>query len=284
MELVTLVVQGPTESVIRKSSDDGFHGTGLAALLDAGSVQRPAICGVTSEMCVSATARSALARGLDVVIPHDAHSTYDIEAVPGMSDAIPAAHIARAAEWALGAQVEIGPSTGCQLDTSAVIPNDHPITTVRPRMPSTREEPRCGAAGARLRARGRRIRRLLAVRRLAGAVRWPTECLYADCAQHVDIIHAGISDRDHKSTLLPAGARHDATNDSRLACLSPSSVGVSAHVSRLRHALDPFATVGACPPAEWTSSRLRTRGHAWRGSQGVLGVPHADAGRHQGPP
>ncbi|MDQ1423980.1 MAG: streptothricin hydrolase [Acidimicrobiaceae bacterium] len=106
-ELVTLVVEGPTESVIRKSSDDGFDGTGLAALLDAGSVRRLAICGVTSEMCVSATARSALARGLDVVVPHDAHSTYDIEAVPGMSEAIPAAHVARAAEWALGDQVEI---------------------------------------------------------------------------------------------------------------------------------------------------------------------------------
>jgi hypothetical protein len=53
-----------------------------------------------SEMCVSATARSALQRGIAVVLAHGAHATYDIPARP-------AATVARVAERALGAQLEL---------------------------------------------------------------------------------------------------------------------------------------------------------------------------------
>jgi nicotinamidase-related amidase len=55
-------------------------------------------------MCVSATARSALARGLGVVLPRDGHSTYDL-------DDIPAAVVGRVAEHALGDQPELVSST-----------------------------------------------------------------------------------------------------------------------------------------------------------------------------
>jgi nicotinamidase-related amidase len=65
------------------------------------------LCGVQSEMCVGATARSALARGLRAVLPHDAHGTYDIPAVVGLAELVPAHHLARVAEWALGDEVEI---------------------------------------------------------------------------------------------------------------------------------------------------------------------------------
>jgi streptothricin hydrolase len=51
-------------------------------------------------MCVSATARSALQRGIAVVLAHGAHTTYDIPALP-------AATVARVAEWALGDQLEL---------------------------------------------------------------------------------------------------------------------------------------------------------------------------------
>lgn len=67
------------------------------------------VCGVMSEMCVSATARTALRLGFGVVLPHDAHATYDIPAVDGIGDAVPAAHVSRVAEWALGDQVEVVP-------------------------------------------------------------------------------------------------------------------------------------------------------------------------------
>jgi streptothricin hydrolase len=99
----------PEEVVIRKTGDDGFEGTDLAGMLGRRGVRRLAICGVMSEMCVSATARTALRLRLGVVIPHDAHATNDIPAAAGISDAVPAAVVSRVAEWALGDEVDIVP-------------------------------------------------------------------------------------------------------------------------------------------------------------------------------
>jgi streptothricin hydrolase len=98
----SLALAGGT--VLRKTTDDGFGDTPLGALLAERGVHRVAVCGVLSEMCVSATARSALALGLGVVLPHDGHATYDL-------DDIPAATVARVAEHALGDRVELLAST-----------------------------------------------------------------------------------------------------------------------------------------------------------------------------
>jgi nicotinamidase-related amidase len=98
---------GPNEIVIRKTHDDGFAGTRLAELLHRHRVSALTICGVMSEMCVSATARTALSLGFRVVLPHHAHATYDIPAAPGTSDTVPAAMASRVAEWAFGDQIEI---------------------------------------------------------------------------------------------------------------------------------------------------------------------------------
>ncbi|MFJ9418846.1 isochorismatase family protein [Streptomyces sp. NPDC101227] len=106
-ELHLPVEPGPLEHVVRKTDDDGFEDTPLGTLLADAGVQALALCGVLSEMCVSATARTALATGFRVVLPHDAHATYDIPAAPGISDLVPAAMSARAAEWALGDEIEI---------------------------------------------------------------------------------------------------------------------------------------------------------------------------------
>jgi streptothricin hydrolase len=95
------------ETVIRKTGDDGFEGTDLGDILAARDIRRLAITGLLSEMCVSATARSARQRGLDVVLPHDAHATYDIPVRAGIAAAVPAAAVARVAEWALGDQLEV---------------------------------------------------------------------------------------------------------------------------------------------------------------------------------
>ncbi|HEY7100191.1 MAG TPA: isochorismatase family protein [Mycobacteriales bacterium] len=91
-------------TVIRKSADDGFAEAPLGELLAQRRVRRLAVCGVLSEMCVSATTRGALARGLGVVLPRDGHGTYDL-------DDIPAAVVARVAEHALGDQPELVAST-----------------------------------------------------------------------------------------------------------------------------------------------------------------------------
>lgn len=60
-----------------------------------------------SEMCVSATARSALARGYRVVLPHDGHATYDIPAAEGIAGPVPHAMVSRVAEWALGDGIDV---------------------------------------------------------------------------------------------------------------------------------------------------------------------------------
>ncbi len=100
------------EPVIRKSSDDGFEGTHLGAMLDSHQIRRLAITGLLSEMCVSATARTALHRGLEVVLAHDAHATYDIPELPGIAPTVPAVAVARVAEWALGEELELAAVSG----------------------------------------------------------------------------------------------------------------------------------------------------------------------------
>lgn len=94
------VAPGPGELVLRKTRDDGFDGTELEALLATKQVTRIAVAGLLSEMCVSATVRGALTRGLQVALIRDAHATYDL-------DEIPASVVSRVAEHALGDEVEL---------------------------------------------------------------------------------------------------------------------------------------------------------------------------------
>ncbi|MFF8695059.1 isochorismatase family protein [Streptomyces sp. NPDC015144] len=103
------VTESATEHAIRKTRDDGFHETPLRRLLTDAGVRALAVCGVMSEMCVQATARTALELGYRVVMPHDAHATHDIPAAPGISGVVPAAAVSRVAEWALGSDLEVVP-------------------------------------------------------------------------------------------------------------------------------------------------------------------------------
>ncbi|MFH9726141.1 isochorismatase family protein [Streptomyces sp. NPDC017254] len=106
-ELHHPVEPGPAEVVIRKPYDDGFAETALGGVLTEAGVRAVAVCGVMSEMCVQATARTALARGYRVVVPHDAHATQDVPAVAGISETIPAATVSRVAAYALGSDAEV---------------------------------------------------------------------------------------------------------------------------------------------------------------------------------
>ena len=106
-ELHFSVAESATEVVVRKAEDDGFEGTDLGPLLERHRVSRVCVVGVMSEMCVLATARAALDRGLGVVLPHDGHATFDIPPAPGESEGVPAAMASRVAEWALGDEVEV---------------------------------------------------------------------------------------------------------------------------------------------------------------------------------
>ncbi|TWD83407.1 nicotinamidase-related amidase [Kribbella amoyensis] len=100
------VVDG--EPVVRKVHDDAFADTGLTELLAQRDVGSLVVCGLMSEMCVSATARTALARGFRVVLPRDAHATTGIPAMNG-ADPVPAEVVSRVAEWALGDELESVP-------------------------------------------------------------------------------------------------------------------------------------------------------------------------------
>jgi streptothricin hydrolase len=77
-----------------------LDGTTLEDVLALAGVTRIAVAGLLSEMCVSATVRGALARGLQVVLAHDAHATYNL-------DDILASVVSRVAEHALGDAVEL---------------------------------------------------------------------------------------------------------------------------------------------------------------------------------
>lgn len=101
------VEAGPMEVVLRKTRDDGFAGTPLGDLLTGAGVESLVVCGVMSEMCVQATARTALALNYRVVLPYDAHATQDIPAAPGISAAVPAATVSRVAAWAIGAEADV---------------------------------------------------------------------------------------------------------------------------------------------------------------------------------
>ena len=94
------VAPEPGEFILRKTRDDGFDGTELEDVLARKGVTRIAVAGLLSEMCVSATVRGALVRGLQVVLVHDAHATYNL-------DDIPSSIVSRVAEHALGDEVEL---------------------------------------------------------------------------------------------------------------------------------------------------------------------------------
>lgn len=96
----------PHDKIVRKKNDNGFEGTGLHTILTGLDIRTVAICGVLSEMCLAATARAAMKHGYGVLLPHDAHATYDVPAGPG-SEGVPAAMAARAAEWSLGDEINI---------------------------------------------------------------------------------------------------------------------------------------------------------------------------------
>ncbi|MEU0130561.1 isochorismatase family protein [Streptomyces sp. NPDC006289] len=106
-ELHHHVEAGPTEVVIRKTHDDAFQETSLGGLLTASGVASVAVCGLMSEMCVQATARTAVALDHRVVLPYDAHATYDIPAEPGISEAVPAGVVSRVAAWPLSRDADV---------------------------------------------------------------------------------------------------------------------------------------------------------------------------------
>ncbi len=96
----------PSDAVVPKLAGDAFAGPGLEALLRSRGVRSVVVAGLQSEMCVADTARTALRLGFAVVLPRDAHATRDIQA-DGAAAGVPAAQVARVAEWSLGDELVV---------------------------------------------------------------------------------------------------------------------------------------------------------------------------------
>ncbi|WKA27888.1 isochorismatase family protein [Bradyrhizobium roseum] len=67
----------PADIVVRKSLNDPFAGTDLAARLQAIAPDRVLITGWATDFCVDATVRSAVSHHYDVVVVTDAHTLND---------------------------------------------------------------------------------------------------------------------------------------------------------------------------------------------------------------
>ncbi|MEM8766556.1 MAG: cysteine hydrolase family protein [Pseudomonadota bacterium] len=66
-----------TDLRLEKEASDAFYGTSLAETLRERGVTQVVICGMMTEFCVDATARSALSHDFDVILARDAHTTGD---------------------------------------------------------------------------------------------------------------------------------------------------------------------------------------------------------------
>jgi len=78
-ELHPRIKPGKDDAVIDKSSADAFEGTDLADRLEQLGVKGIIISGMQTEMCVRSTCLAALARGFEVTLVEDAHTTFDFD-------------------------------------------------------------------------------------------------------------------------------------------------------------------------------------------------------------
>jgi nicotinamidase-related amidase len=77
--LLPALRRDPADTVVRKTLNDAFAGTELAAVLHEIGPRRVLIAGWATDFCVDATVRSAVSRGHAVVVVGDAHTVSDRE-------------------------------------------------------------------------------------------------------------------------------------------------------------------------------------------------------------
>ena len=93
------IAPGPNESVIVKHFPNSFRESNLLEELKKARVERLAICGAMSHMCIDATTRAAADLGFDCIVAHDACATTDVEFA---GKKVPAAEVHAAFMSALG--------------------------------------------------------------------------------------------------------------------------------------------------------------------------------------
>jgi nicotinamidase-related amidase len=80
--LLAALGREPRDPVVRKTLNDAFCGTCLAATLARLGVSRVLVAGWATDLCVDATVRSAAAHGYPVVVVSDCHTVSDRPHLP----------------------------------------------------------------------------------------------------------------------------------------------------------------------------------------------------------
>lgn len=78
-ELAAPLSRLPHEALVRKTYRDSFADTDLADVLESLEVSRLVMAGAQSDYCMRTTTQAAAARGFDVTLVADAHTTTDAE-------------------------------------------------------------------------------------------------------------------------------------------------------------------------------------------------------------
>ncbi|MFI2104164.1 cysteine hydrolase family protein [Isoptericola sp. NPDC019693] len=78
-QLAAPLERAPGEPLVRKTYRDSFADTDLAEVLGELGATRLVVAGAQSDYCIRTTTQAAAARGLDVTLVSDAHTTTDAE-------------------------------------------------------------------------------------------------------------------------------------------------------------------------------------------------------------
>jgi nicotinamidase-related amidase len=76
-EYVPELVREDTEALVHKTYGDSFEGTDLEDVLSEAGVGRLVVTGAQTDACIRSTIHGAFARGYDVTLVGDAHTTED---------------------------------------------------------------------------------------------------------------------------------------------------------------------------------------------------------------
>jgi len=79
-EYVPELVRGQQEPLVHKAYGDAFEDTDLEEVLADAGVGRLVVAGAQTDACIRSTLHGALARGYDVTLVGDAHTTSDLSA------------------------------------------------------------------------------------------------------------------------------------------------------------------------------------------------------------
>lgn len=76
--IVEELTRADAEPLVEKNHGDAFEGTTLEGVLDSLGVGRLVVTGASSDQCIRSTIHGAFARGYDVTLVGDAHTTSDL--------------------------------------------------------------------------------------------------------------------------------------------------------------------------------------------------------------